>query len=198
MKWFIEIDVTCNNEWLFKFNKEHDLTLTLFKKFITWKNRITTNIIDFTFITIHLIDKLKHCTTKIDLNQSSNHISISTRIFCEIESNSFRIFRRMYKSIEFEKNQKSWKNALILSRSSSIREIDEYVCEIQKFLQSMMKKIVFWIIFNRYVKSFWIKECDDVVKTFVDLNVVNHSVRMMILRQSIRKRTLFRDVNSMY
>jgi hypothetical protein len=48
--------------------KKHDLTLTLFKKFITWENRITANIIDFTFMTIHLIDKLKLCTMKSDLN----------------------------------------------------------------------------------------------------------------------------------
>jgi hypothetical protein len=28
----------------------------------------------------------------------------------------------------------------------------------------MMKKIVFWAIFNQYVKFFWIKECDDAIK----------------------------------
>jgi hypothetical protein len=49
--------------------KEYDLTLTLFKKLITWESRITTSIIDFTFMTTHLIDKLKHCTTRFDLNQ---------------------------------------------------------------------------------------------------------------------------------
>jgi hypothetical protein len=48
--------------------KKHDLTLTLFKKFITWKNCISASIIDFTFMTIHLIDRLKHCTTRFDLN----------------------------------------------------------------------------------------------------------------------------------
>jgi hypothetical protein len=123
--------------------KKHDLTLTLFKKFITWKNRIIANIIDFTFMTIHLIDILKHCITRFDLNQLSNHISISIRILCEIESNSFRISRRTWKSIDLKKIKKAEKNASTLSRSSSTREIDEYVCEIQKFLQSMMKKIVF-------------------------------------------------------
>jgi hypothetical protein len=123
--------------------KKHDLTLTLFKKFITWKIRITANIIDFTFMTIYLIDKLKHCTTRFDLNQSSNHISISIRILCEIESHSSRIFRRAWKSIDLKKIKEIEKNASIVSRSSSIREIDKYVCEIQKFLQSMTKKIVF-------------------------------------------------------
>ncbi len=111
-----------------------------------------------------MIDKLKHCTTRFDLNQSLNHISISICIFCEIESNSSRISRKTWKSIDLKKIKKTEKNASILSRSSSIREIDEYVCEIQKFLQSMIKKIVFWAIFNWYVKFFWIKECDDAVK----------------------------------
>jgi hypothetical protein len=123
--------------------KKHDLTLTLFKKFITWKNRITTSIIDFTFMMIYLIDRLKHYTTRFDLNQSSNHISISTRIFCEIESNLFRIFRKAWKSIDLKKIKEAEKSASILSRLSSTHEIDEYVCEVQKFLQSMMKKIVF-------------------------------------------------------
>jgi hypothetical protein len=58
---------TAANE-LLNIIKKHDLTLTLFKKFITWKNRITANIIDFTFMTIYLIDKLKHCTIKSDLS----------------------------------------------------------------------------------------------------------------------------------
>jgi hypothetical protein len=144
--------------------EEHDLTLTLFKKFITWENRIAASIIDFTFMTTHLIDRLKYYTTRSDLNQSSNHVSISIRILCEIESNSSRIFRRTWKSIDLKKIKKAEKNASTLSRSSSIREIDEYVCEVQKFLQSMMKKIVLWAIFNRYAKFFWIKKCDDAIK----------------------------------
>jgi hypothetical protein len=45
--------------------------------------------------------------------------------------------------IDLEKIKEAEKNASFLSRSSSIREIDEYVRETQKFLQSMMKKIVF-------------------------------------------------------
>ncbi len=149
---------------LLNITEKHNLILTLFKKFITWENRITTSIIDFTFMTIHLIDKLKHCTTRSDLSQSSNHISISIRIFCEIESNSSRISRRAWKSIDLKKIKKTEKNASTSSRSSSTREIDEYVCEVQKFLQSMMKKIVFWAIFNRYAKFFWIKECDDAIR----------------------------------
>jgi hypothetical protein len=76
--------------------KKHDLILTLFKEFITWKNRITINILDFMFMTFHLIDKLKHCTMRFNLNQSSNHISISICIFYEIESNSFRTSRRTW------------------------------------------------------------------------------------------------------
>jgi hypothetical protein len=115
-------------------------------------------------MTSHLIDRLKHCTTRFDLNQSSNHMSISTCILCEIESNSSWISRRTWKLIDLKKIKEAEKNASTLSRSSTTREIDEYVCEIQKFWQSMMKKIVFWAIFSRYVKFFWIKECDGAVK----------------------------------
>jgi hypothetical protein len=73
-------------------------------------------------------------------------------------------FSKNVKIDRFRKNQKIEKNASTLSCSSSTREIDEYVCEIQEFLLSMMKKIVFWTIFNWYVKFFWIKKCNDAVK----------------------------------
>jgi hypothetical protein len=144
--------------------EKHDLTLTLFREIITWENRITTSTIDFTFMTFYLIERLKHCVTRLDLDQSSNHISISTRIFCDIESNSSWTFQRAWKMIDLKKIKEVEKNASFLSRSSSIREIDEYVREIQKFLQLMMKKIVFWTILNWYVKLFWIKKYDNAVK----------------------------------
>jgi hypothetical protein len=68
---------------------------------------------------------------------------IFIRIYCEIESNSFRVSRRTWKSLDLKKIKEVEKNASILSRSSSIREIDKYVYEIQKFLSLIMKKIVF-------------------------------------------------------
>jgi DNA gyrase/topoisomerase IV subunit B len=92
-----------------------------------------------------------------------SHIDFDSRTLrnrIELISN----FSKSVKIDRFRKDQKAEKNASIFSRSLSIREIDEYVCEIQKFLQSMMKKIVLWTIFNRHVKFFWIKECDNAVK----------------------------------
>jgi hypothetical protein len=114
--------------------KKHDLTLILLKEIITWENRITINTIDLTFMTFYLIEKLKHCATKFDLDQSSNYISISICIFCDIELNSLRTSWKAWKMIDLEKIKEIEKNASFLSRSTSIRKIYEYVREIQKFL----------------------------------------------------------------
>jgi hypothetical protein len=134
--------------------EKHDLTLTLSKKSITWENSKVANIIDLTFMTSHLIDRLEHCMTRLNLSQSLNHILIFTRILCDIESNLSRVRRRIWKLINLEKIKKIAKNALTLSKSISILEIDEYVEKMQKFLQKMMNEIVLWANLSRYVKSF--------------------------------------------
>ncbi len=154
------------------------MTLTLLKKFITWENRITASIIDFTFMTIHLIYKLKHCTTKSDLSQSSNHISISIRIFCEIESNSSRIFRRTWKSIDLKKIKKVEKNASTLSRSSSTREIDDTCVKFKNFCSRWWRRSYFKRFSIDTLNSSESKNVMMQSKTFVDSDVVDHSLKI--------------------
>ena len=56
------------------------------------------------------------------------------------------------------------KHVLMSRFSNSIFEIDVYVDEMQKFLQIVMKTIVSWTIFNRFVKFFWNDECNATIK----------------------------------
>jgi hypothetical protein len=158
--------------------KKHDLTLTLFKKLITWKNRITTSIIDFTFITIYLIDGLKHCTTRFNLSQSSNHMTISIRIFCEIESNLSRISRRTWKSIDLKKIKKAEKNASILSRSSSTRESMNTYVKFKNFCNRWWKRFYFKRYSIDTSNSSKSKNVMMQSEIFVDLNVVDHSLKI--------------------
>jgi hypothetical protein len=144
--------------------EKHDLTLTLSKGSITWENSRAASIIDLTFMTSHLVDRLEHCMTRPDLSQSSDHIPIFTRILCGIESDLPRAHRRAWKLIDLEKVKEVAKNALTLSKSISALEIDEYVEKVQKFLQKVMNEAVFWANLSRYAKSFWSKKCDDAVK----------------------------------
>jgi hypothetical protein len=134
--------------------QNRNFILILSKDSITWKIRNSINIIDFTFMTIHLMRRLKHYMTHFDFNQSSNHILISTKDFCDTKSNFSRIACRTWKFINLNKIKKTIKHAFILQFSITIREIDICVNEIQKFLRLIVEIIVSWAIFNRHVKSF--------------------------------------------
>jgi hypothetical protein len=115
-------------------------------------------------MTIYLTKKLKHCTTRFDFDQSSNHLLISTKILCDTKSNFSRITRRTWKFIDLNKITKAMKHALRLQSSITIREIDICVNEIQKFLRSIVEIIVSWAILNRHVKSFRNEQCNATIK----------------------------------
>jgi hypothetical protein len=68
--------------------------------------------------------------TRFDLDQSSNHIFISTKIFCDTKSNLSRIARKAWKLIDLNKIKKAMKHAFTLQSSITIREIDICVNEI--------------------------------------------------------------------
>jgi hypothetical protein len=63
--------------------QNRNLILILSRNSITWKTRSLINIINLTFMTIYLAKRLKHCMTRFNLDQSSNHIFISTKILCD-------------------------------------------------------------------------------------------------------------------
>jgi hypothetical protein len=56
---------------LFDIIQNWNLILILSKNLITWKIRNSINIINFTFMTIHLTKRLQHYMTCFDFNQSS-------------------------------------------------------------------------------------------------------------------------------
>jgi hypothetical protein len=144
--------------------KNRNLILTLSKEIITWKVRNSINIINLIFMTNHLTNRLKHCMTRFDLDQSSNHILISTRIFCDTKSNLFRAFRKAWKLIDMNKVNETMKNASTLQVSISVLEISVYVIKIQNFLQTVVNAIVSWTIHSRHAKSFWNEECSIAIK----------------------------------
>ncbi len=154
--------VATNN--LFDIMQNRNLILTLSKDSITWKVHNSISIINLTFMTIYLTKRLKHCMTRFDLDQSSNHILISTKILCDTKSNLSRIARKTWKLIDLNKIKKSMKYALTLQSSITVREIDFCANEIQKFLRLIVEMIVSWTIFNRHVKSFWNEQCSATIK----------------------------------
>jgi hypothetical protein len=93
-------------------------------------------------MTTHLAKRLKHYMTHFDLDQSSNHIFISTKTLCDTKSNFSRIARRAWKLIDLNKIKKAMKHVFTLQSSITVREINIYVNEIQKFLRLIVEIIV--------------------------------------------------------
>jgi hypothetical protein len=59
----------------------------LFSNIVIWKTRHFQNTIDLIFMTKKLQKEFIHCMTKSKMNQSSNHISIFTKLMITIKKN---------------------------------------------------------------------------------------------------------------
>lgn len=57
-----------------------NLSLTLPKGTIIWEAKNFYSTIDLVFMSEYVANRLKHCKSRPELNQSSNHIPISTRV----------------------------------------------------------------------------------------------------------------------
>jgi hypothetical protein len=103
--------------------------------------------------------------SRLNMSQSFDHISIFTRILSKVDSNLIRIVKkRVWKLLNMIKLRKTKKKVFLIRSSSNIIEIDEYVKKIQNFMQTMIEEFVSWAMFNRYAKSFWNKNCDEITK----------------------------------
>jgi hypothetical protein len=150
---------------LFDLIDDHQLSLILSIEIITWKIRNIFSKINLTFMTNYLTDRLKHCMFKSNMKQFSNHIFIFTCILLDIDSNSVQLARRRaWKLLNMTKLKKIEKMIFSIRSLDNVIEIDDCVKEIQKFLQKIVNVFVFWTHFNRYVKSFWTQECDEITK----------------------------------
>lgn len=70
---------------LLKIIDDRNLLFTLLKGTITWEARDLCSTIDLVFMSEYLAERLEHCKSRPELNQSSDHIPISTRIFLKSE-----------------------------------------------------------------------------------------------------------------
>ncbi len=130
LKRFVSLNATCRDKRFFDVMQNRNLILTLSKNSIMWKIRNSINIINLTFMTIYLTKKLKHYITRFDFDQSSNHIFISIKSFCNTKSNLSRIACKTWKFIDLNKIKKTMNHAFTLQSSITIREIDICVNEI--------------------------------------------------------------------
>jgi hypothetical protein len=177
---------------------EYELSLILFREIITWKIKNIFNIIDLMFASSYITNRIKHCMFKSNISQSSNHISIFTRIFNETNFNFVRSFkRRVWKLLDMNKLKKIEKNVSHFKNLNNENKIDAYVKDIQNFLQIIINVFVSWTILNRYAKSFWNKKCKQITKIRDVLNVFDSSCMkkqtdQVIWDQKIKSKKLFK------
>ena len=89
------------------------------------------------------MDRLEHCMSRPELNQSSDHIPISTRIALNSEVQTIRE-RRAWKLTNMRKLREAEKTAPPPKTPRSPAEIDAYTVSIQKFLQEVIETSVPW------------------------------------------------------
>lgn len=87
---------------LFDVVTQAHMQLTLSQKIITWEARRSQNTINLIFLTNHLNDSIIHCMTRSNMNQFSDHISISTVLTLEVE-NATQKSKRAWKKIDVVK-----------------------------------------------------------------------------------------------
>ena len=143
--------------------EESSLSLTLPKGTITWEARQSFSTIDLVFMSENLTERLEHCMSRPELNQSSAHIPISTRITLDSEPQTI-IERRAWKLLNMEKLREAEKQAPPITTPRSHAEIDAYTVSIQKFLQEVINAAVPWARPSKYAKPFWNDDCSVITK----------------------------------
>ena len=113
------------SEQLLNIIEEANLSLTLPKGTITWEARQSSSTIGLVFMSEELTDRLEHCMSRPELNQSSYHILISTRIALNSEVQTIRQ-RRAWKLTNTRKLREAEKRAPPPKTPRSPAEIDAY------------------------------------------------------------------------
>ena len=143
--------------------EEFDLSLTLPKGTVTWEARNSFSTIDLVFMSEFLTERLEHCMSRPEMNQSSDHIPISTRILLGSEQLT-QVKRRAWKLLNMEKLREAESNAPPVTHPRSAEEIDQYAQTIQEYLQKIIAASVPWARPSEYAKPFWNEECNRAIR----------------------------------
>ncbi len=144
-------------------NAKH-IQLCLSQNFITWETRNSLNIINLIFATSKLQASVTHCENRRDLDQFSNHISISTILTMKIE----RILnkkKRVWKRFNYDNLATHMRLFIYVFVFISHKNIKFLTRKFQDCINSIIHAIVFLIKSSSRTKSYWNQKCVDVVTT---------------------------------
>jgi hypothetical protein len=98
------------------------------------------------------------------MNQSSDHISIFTKLMIIVKRNESRR-RRAWKSMSIDKLLNSWRELVASSSFSCVAQIEAYAQKIQQCVLRSIKIFVSWTNFFSEIKLFWNDKCAEAVTT---------------------------------
>jgi hypothetical protein len=136
----------------------------LFSNIIIWKTRHFQNTIDLIFMTKKLQKKFIHCMTRSKMNQSSDHISIFTKLKIIVKKNKSRR-RRAWKNMSTNKLLNNWRELVASSSFNCIAQVEAYALEIQQCVLRSIKIFVSWANFFFEIKFFWNEKCAETITT---------------------------------
>jgi hypothetical protein len=115
-------------------------------------------------MTKKLQQKLIHCMIKFEMNQSSNYISISTKLMLIMKRNKSRR-RRAWKNINSNKFIDVWREFVASSFLSSVTQIEDYALQIQRIILNSIESTISWARFFFKIKLFWNEKRAEAVTT---------------------------------
>jgi hypothetical protein len=140
------------------------MNLCLSQKIITWKVKNSRNIIDLIFITERLQASITHCESRRDLNQSSNHISMSTIFTLKIEQTSVKE-KRTWKKTDSERLTFCLRAFVVSASFNNVNDIETFVKETQLSVQSIIQEAILMIRKSERAQFFWSFKCSKIVTT---------------------------------
>jgi plasmid maintenance system killer protein len=140
------------------------MNLCLSQEIVTWKTKNSSSIIDLIFMIERLQASITHCENRRDLDQSSNHISISTIFTLKIEQ-TFVKERRAWKKIDNEKLTFCLRAFVVSTFFNNVNDIETFVKKIQLSVQSIIQKAILMIKKSKRAQFFWSSKCSKIVTT---------------------------------
>ncbi len=144
------------------FNKRN--SDSLFFQTLSFEKRVIFKTIDLIFMTKKLQEKFIHCMTRSKMNQSSNHISIFTKLMIIVKRNESRR-RRAWKSMSTNKLLNNWRELVASSSFNCVAQVEAYALEIQQCVLRSIKIFVSWANFFFEIKFFWNEKCTEAMTT---------------------------------
>ena len=132
---------------------EANMKLILSQETITWEAKNFQNILDLIFMSNVLINKIKHCKTRSEINQSFDHISIFTKLLLKIVTTSI-VLRKLWKSINVEKIKKMKKKISSIRNSKTKSQINESIKKLQNYVIEVINRTISWKKTSSENKSF--------------------------------------------